>query len=78
MLSRVRQSSRCGRTGLRQYPELTRDVGAVRQVGLVVVWSPAEDIQAHAGATEQRRQAKGAVGVLHESPRLAGDVIATW
>lgn len=60
--------------GFRQCPDLTREAGAVRKVGLVVVGAPVEDIQAHVGAPEHRRQAKGAASVLHEFPGLAREV----
>jgi len=43
---------------------------AIDEVWLVVVWAAVENVQAHAGAAEQRRQAKRTVAVPHESPVL--------
>src|ERR1700704_1774991 len=61
--------------GFRQHPELTREVAAFGEVGLVVVRPAIEDVQAHAEAAKVRRQ-PDRVALLVESPELPREVSA--
>jgi hypothetical protein len=63
----------------RQCPELTRELGAIDEVWLVVVWATVENVQTLAGAAKLRRQ-PDAVAVLryHDVPELAREVAAIY
>jgi hypothetical protein len=63
----------------RQCPELTRELGAIDEVWLVVVWATVENVQTLAGAAKLRRQ-PDAVAVLryNDVPELAREVAAIY